>query len=420
MKKALIGFSGLIGKNLKDQTNFQYKFNTKNINSIQKQTFNIVVCAAAPGKMHIANQYPEEDKRKIQSLIKNLKKLKTDKFILISTIQVFEKLNNKNNEYSKKYNNSITYGKNRRMLEVFCKKHFKDFLIIRLPSVFGKHLKKNFIFDLFNSLPMMLNNDRYQKILNKIPYEIKKNFKCNYRKKNEKFYLKKNLNISKLNKKKIEVFLKKSNLDAFTRTGSTFLHQDPEMVNILFSPGSIELGENTPLFQIGDSVIVARAKAHRLPSTRDFVEVQGDIQSFIMNQEAMKLANDYADGLKNDESLVFGDLSQDDGIQVEDFQILRNSTNYSRGLSDAIFSLKKDLINEEIVVFSELEKVYLAKVSSVDTGNLSLFSDQERSDAKSDLSEQYGSQDLDGLAQSLRDNAEVFIEPGLYEGLFDL
>ena len=214
--------------------------------------------------------------------------------------------------------------------------------------------------------------------------------------------------------------LKKSNLDAFTRTGSTFLHQDPEMVNILFSPGSIELGENTPLFQIGDSVIVARAKAHRLPSTRDFVEVQGDIQSFIMNQEAMKLANDYADGLKNDESLVFGDLSQDDGIQVEDFQILRNSTNYSRGLSDAIFSLKKDLINEEIVVFSELEKVYLAKVSSVDTGNLSLYSDQERSDAKSDLSEQYGSQDLDGLAQSLRDNAEVFIEPGLYEGLFDL
>ena len=214
--------------------------------------------------------------------------------------------------------------------------------------------------------------------------------------------------------------LEKNNLDAFTRAGATFLHQDPEMVNILFSPGSIELGENTPLFQIGDSVIVARAKAHRLPSTRDFSEVQNDIQSFIMNQEAMRLANDYADELKNNESLVFGDLSEDDGIQVEDFQILRNSTNYSRGLSDAIFSLKKDLINEEIVVFSELENVYLAKISSVDTGNLSLFSDQERSDAKSDLSEQYGSQDLDGLAQSLRDNAEVFIEPGLYEGLFDL
>ena len=39
MKKALIGFSGLIGKNLKDQTNFQYKFNT---NLIQFNIFNLI------------------------------------------------------------------------------------------------------------------------------------------------------------------------------------------------------------------------------------------------------------------------------------------------------------------------------------------------------------------------------------------
>jgi len=214
--------------------------------------------------------------------------------------------------------------------------------------------------------------------------------------------------------------LELNNLDAFSRTGSTFLHQDPEMVNMLFSPGSIELGENTPLFQIGDSVIVARAKAHRLPATREFSEVQTDIQSFLMNNRAMSLANEYAEGLKTQDSIVFDEIATEEGIQSEDFQILRNSTNYPRGLSEAIFSLHKDLIDEEIVVFSELDSVYIAKVSSVDSGNLSFFSDQERSDAKSDLSQQYGSEDLDGLAQSLRDNAEVFIEPGLYEGLFDL
>ncbi|MBI32327.1 MAG: hypothetical protein CMD98_00470 [Gammaproteobacteria bacterium] len=210
------------------------------------------------------------------------------------------------------------------------------------------------------------------------------------------------------------------NLDAFSRTGSTFLHQDPEMVNILFSPGSIELGENTPLFQIGDSVIVARTKAHRLPSTKEFSDVEADIQSFLMNDKAMTLANDYAEGLKNQDLVAFDELSAEEGIQIEDFQILRNSTNFPRGLSEAIFSVNGDLINDEIVVFSELDNVYLAKVSSVNTGNLSFFSDQERSDAKSELSQQYGSQDLDGLAKSLRDNAEVFIEPGLYEGLFDL
>ena len=214
--------------------------------------------------------------------------------------------------------------------------------------------------------------------------------------------------------------LELNNLDAFSRTGSTFLHQDPEMVNMLFSPGSIELGENTPLFQIGDSVIVARAKAHRLPATKEFSEVQADIQSFLMNNRAMNLANEYAEGLKTQDSIVFDEIATEEGIQSEDFQILRNSTNYPRGLSEAIFSLHKDLIDQEMIVFSELDSVYIAKVSSVNSGNLSFFSDQERSDAKSDLSQQYGSEDLDALAQSLRDNAEVFIEPGLYEGLFDL
>ncbi|HAH68072.1 MAG TPA: hypothetical protein DCL68_06045 [Gammaproteobacteria bacterium] len=214
--------------------------------------------------------------------------------------------------------------------------------------------------------------------------------------------------------------LELNNLDAFSRTGSSFLHQDPEMVNMLFSPGSIELGENTPLFQIGDSVIVARAKAHRLPATREFSEVQIDIQSFLMNNRAMSLANEYAEDLKTQDSVIFAEIANEDGIQSEDFQILRNSTNFPRGLSEAIFSLHKDLIDKEMIVFSELDSVYIAKVSSVNSGDLSFFSDEERSGAKSDLSQQYGSEDLDGLAQSLRDNAEVFIEPGLYEGLFDL
>ncbi len=192
------------------------------------------------------------------------------------------------------------------------------------------------------------------------------------------------------------------------------------MVNMLFSPGSIELGENTPLFQIGDSVIVARAKAHRLPATREFSEVQTDIQSFLMNNRAMSLANEYAEDLKTQDSVIFAEIANEEGIQSEDFQILRNSTNFPRGLSEAIFSLHKDLIDQEMIVFSELDSVYIAKVSSVNSGDLSFFSDEERSGAKSDLSQQYGSEDLDGLAQSLRDNAEVFVEPGLYEGLFDL
>jgi peptidyl-prolyl cis-trans isomerase D len=211
-----------------------------------------------------------------------------------------------------------------------------------------------------------------------------------------------------------------NNIDDFSRVGSTLLHQEPDMINVLFSPASIELGENTPLFQIGDNIIVARAKSHRLPSTKLFPEVEADIESFLKNEKAMNLANQYAEDVKDQDDFSFDGLSVEEGIESEDFQILRNSNNYPRGLTEAIFSLNQDLIEEEIVVFSELENVYLAKVSAVTIGSLGFFSDQERSDAKSDLSQQYGSEDLDSLAKTLRNNAEVYIEPGLYEGLFDL
>jgi peptidyl-prolyl cis-trans isomerase D len=211
-----------------------------------------------------------------------------------------------------------------------------------------------------------------------------------------------------------------NNIDDFSRVGSTLLHQEPDMINVLFSPASIELGENTPLFQIGDSIIVARAKSHRLPSTKLFPEVEADIESFLKNEKAMNLANQYAEDVKDQDDFSFDGLSVEEGIESEDFQILRNSNNYPRGLTEAIFSLNQDLIEEEIVVFSEMENVYLAKVSAVTIGSLGFFSDQERSDAKSDLSQQYGSEDLDSLAKTLRSNAEVYIEPGLYEGLFDL
>ena len=49
-----------------------------------------------------------------------------------------------------------------------------------------------------------------------------------------------------------------------------------------------------------------------------------------MNNRAMSLANDYAQELRGQEALSFADLATEEGIKSEDFQILRNSTNYPR------------------------------------------------------------------------------------------
>ncbi len=140
--KTIIGSTGFVGKSLINQTYFNYKYNSKNINEISKIKHDLVVCAAAPGVKWYANKNPIEDKKKINLLIKNLKKITCNKFILISTVDVFHNPILVNEKSLISTDKLETYGYNRYKLEQFIKKFFKNFLIIRLPGLVGKKLKK--------------------------------------------------------------------------------------------------------------------------------------------------------------------------------------------------------------------------------------------------------------------------------------
>jgi hypothetical protein len=136
---ALIGYTGFVGSNLlnkiKDKENLDL-YNSKNINKIKNINYDEVICAGLPATKWIANKYPNKDTKNLNKLINNLKKVKCDLFILISTIDV--------------HNKSEVYGNNRKLFENFIKKKF-NYIIIRLPALFGKGLKKNIIFDLLNN-----------------------------------------------------------------------------------------------------------------------------------------------------------------------------------------------------------------------------------------------------------------------------
>ena len=211
----LIGYTGTVGKHLRDKHNFNYLYNSKNIKKIINKKFKIVICSAAPGSMILANQKPKQDLNNIKKIIQSLKTIKADKFVLISTIQVFSNLDSKNNdEICKNFNNEIAYGKNRRFLEKFCEKNFEKLLIIRLPSIFGKHIKKNFIFDIINPLPSFFNIEKFKFINKKIPTQIKLFFNFIYKKKDRKYFLdRKLLNKSKEKNenKKLVKFFEKNN-----------------------------------------------------------------------------------------------------------------------------------------------------------------------------------------------------------------
>ena len=214
-----------------------------------------------------------------------------------------------------------------------------------------------------------------------------------------------------------------SRIDGVSRNGATFFNQDPEIISILFSQNSIETGENTPLFELDDSIFVARVIGHRIPTTRDFSDVESGIKDYLASQEAISLANNYAELIKPQFSnkASFMDNTDELNIEASEFDVSRGDTELSRGLIEMIFnSSSKDLAEDNIQTYIEGDKVFLIRVNSYEDGKLELFNDEERNSAKLELSEQIGSRELNAFAEHLRKNAEVSIDPGLYSGLFDL
>ena len=59
------------------------------------------------------------------------------------------------------------YGKNRYYLEQWVKENFEKYLIVHLPGLYGKNIKKNFIYDLINIVPSMLKKEKYEELIQK-------------------------------------------------------------------------------------------------------------------------------------------------------------------------------------------------------------------------------------------------------------
>jgi nucleoside-diphosphate-sugar epimerase len=157
-KIAIVGHTGFIGSNLKFFYKSKYNFNTKNLRLINKHKYDLVILCAPSSKMWIANKFPQKDCHNIKKIINIIKETRTKKIVLISTIEVYGKENNKNEFCKANKSLNSSYGKNRVYLEEFIKNSFSDNLIIRLPIVYGKNFTKNCIYDLKNKNNMNLLN----------------------------------------------------------------------------------------------------------------------------------------------------------------------------------------------------------------------------------------------------------------------
>jgi nucleoside-diphosphate-sugar epimerase len=148
MRTAIIGHTGFVGGYLDSHKKFNDRFNSKNIQELGESSYKCIVCAGAPGTKWFANKFPEQDKDNIDKLIANLTRAKTQKLVLVSTIDVYPHPTMVDESSRIEFEKLTPYSANRRRLEQFVESNFPNTTIIRLPGLFGNGLKKNIIFDL--------------------------------------------------------------------------------------------------------------------------------------------------------------------------------------------------------------------------------------------------------------------------------
>lgn len=169
MKAALVGYTGFVGSNIYATGTFDAVYNSKNIEEAFGTNPDLLIYAGLRAEKYLANHEPEKDMELVRQAMYNIKMISPKKLVLISTIDVFKvpKEVYENSEID--IEGLHAYGYNRYRLEVWVREKYPDALIIRLPGLFGKNIKKNFIYDFIHVIPSMLKEEKFHELSEKDP-----------------------------------------------------------------------------------------------------------------------------------------------------------------------------------------------------------------------------------------------------------
>ena len=165
--KALVGYTGFVGSNLAAHGNFDGLYNSKNVKEAYGTNPDILYYSGVPAAKFIANKFPEMDMAIMRGAVENIRKINPKKLVLISTVDVYKEPNGKDEGSFMETDGLEAYGKNRLWLEEQVKEICPDCHIVRLPGLYGKNIKKNFIYDFINYIPALLNEKKMAELSEK-------------------------------------------------------------------------------------------------------------------------------------------------------------------------------------------------------------------------------------------------------------
>ena len=154
------------------------RINTKNREDAFGKNPDLLVYAGLRAEKFLANNDPEADLKNIEEAFEQIKKINPGKLVLISTVDVYKEPVGVDEDTKINTDGLAAYGLNRYKLEQLVRSEYPDALIVRLPGLFGKGLKKNFIYDYIHVIPSMLKETKYLE-LSSISEKIKTSYeKC--------------------------------------------------------------------------------------------------------------------------------------------------------------------------------------------------------------------------------------------------
>lgn len=162
---ALVGYTGFVGSNIYDTGSFDYAFNSGNIEEAYGLKPDLLIYAGMRAEKYLANSAPEKDMELVIQAEENISCIDPKKLVLISTIDIFKVPKDVDEESEVDTVNLHPYGYNRYQLELWVRKNYPNATIIRLPGLFGKNIKKNFIYDYINIVPFMLKKQKMEELL---------------------------------------------------------------------------------------------------------------------------------------------------------------------------------------------------------------------------------------------------------------
>lgn len=164
MKDLLVGSTGLVGSNLLSCHSFSLAVHSKDVNKAFDFSPDLCLYAGIPSQMFLANKNPDADLDIIKNARKNLRKIRPKKLILISTVAVYSNCEGRDETFVIDKSELTVYGRNRLQMELWVREDFPNAQVVRLPALYGKGLKKNFLYDLHHIIPRMLTNEKYKEI----------------------------------------------------------------------------------------------------------------------------------------------------------------------------------------------------------------------------------------------------------------